>query len=434
MHSPARLAQWLLIAFLSSGTARASPPEPLDFPARAAALEVAGDPGSLVDAASLRRALGQPELAAADTERFFERLAADPHSAAAAANAYLDELADPALAPEPAVRETSLRRFLSLVSAAATSSALLAARTRAEILLAAQLWDQSCPLPAEKRSDSACIERIALRGGSDDLSLPKNKLARQRGLVPESEVDPCYEPPPFRYVVHARRPGPAREAQTLLAGALVRAQPKDALSSQLTDALAQARFLSAEPRFEAALAHSAPRGLDFDPNHPGRLRKAKARFSAWLKIRAEGPRLFPREQRLYEAVELGASAAWSLAAQARLAQLFLDLHTQLFHSPQPIRRPPPPRGISKTKWWTMFREPICCLPPDSLLLEEAQKSLKVCLENAARLTLYTPLVRSCREILEGLNRGESGKGDEILPLPNAQTALLVRSEPGGTAR
>jgi hypothetical protein len=434
MHSPARLAQWLLIAFLSSGTARASPPESLDFPARAAVLEVAGDPSSLVEAASLRRALGQPELAVADTERFFERLAADPQSAVAAANAYLDELADPALAPEPAVREASLRRFLSLVSAAAPSSALLAARTRAEVLLAAQLWDQSCPLPAEQRSDSACIERIDLRGGSYDLSLRKRWLARQRGLAPESEIDPCYEPPPFRYVVHARRPGPAREAQTLLAGALGRARPKDALSFQRTDVLAQARFLVAEPRFEAALAHSAPGGLDFDPNHPRRRRNAEARFSAWLRIRAEGPRLFPREQRLYEAAELGASAAWSLAAQARLAQLFLDLDTQLFHTPQVIRPPPPPRGISKTEWRTIFRDPICCLPPDSLWLEEAQKSLKVCIETAARLTLYTPFVRSCREILSGLDHYEFGKGDEILPLPNAQTVLLVRSEPGGTAR
>lgn len=97
---PARLVPWLLIASLSSGTARAAPPEPLDFPARAAALEAVSDPAALVEAASLRRALGQPELAAADTERFFEHLARAPAASAQAASAYLDQLPE-LIDPEP---------------------------------------------------------------------------------------------------------------------------------------------------------------------------------------------------------------------------------------------------------------------------------------------------------------------------------------------
>ena len=440
---PARLVPWLLIAFLSSGTARAAPPDPLDFPARAAALEAAADPSSLVEAASLRRALGQPELAASDTERFFAHLAKAPASSAQAAAAYLDQLPD-LIDPDPsfdaAPERADLRRFLASLPA---SPAFAAVRARAEIRLAARLWDASCTLPVEKRSDAACIQRFDSRGEYQPLTPAERAAFLPRRLPPGPPPEFCVVRPIVSYVVHPRVPSVASEAQSLLARALRRAEvlPGSAQSPQFQDALAQARFLQAEPRFEAALTRTFPPEYRFwDHGSKRKLRILNARFSAWIASRS-ALRSGVREQPFYEAVTENVrtpwredpSSPWTLAAHARLAQLYINAYAQsqivrLYH------RPPPPTGISVAEWAPIYHKFVCSEPYELGCNDPRSSHLLICISYALPFGLNNTFTRTCQDLLTRFRSDDEFALNEIRPAPTAQTALLFRSEPGGTMR
>lgn len=427
MRPPARLAQWLLIALLSSGTARAAPPDPLDFPARAAALEAAGDPSSLVEAAALRRALGQPELAVADTELFLVRLAKDPRGAAPAAAAYLDELADPALAPEPSAHEAVLRRLLAALPVSSREPAVSAVRARAEVLLAAHLWPQSCPLDPVRRDGDACVERIDAEREFYDRLRAERAAASRAGRRLDTRHLRCYDPPRLRYIVHTRQPALAREAQALVESALRRTLPlRKGLSNRpidpaLQNTLAHALFLRAEPRFEAAVATPMPTGLVFDPNRPRVLEVSKARFTSWLQVRAPTSFMIPRERPLYEAVLARSVPAWSLAAHTRGAQLLFDLNDQISRGPLPGPPPPPPRGMARDEWGTIFRESFC-EPTPNHLERPLTNALSDCLAAATDFP-DSPFARTCLALNYVLHPFEHSPAREIFAPPGATSPI-----------
>jgi hypothetical protein len=441
MDSPARLAPWLLIALLSSGTARAAQPDPLDFPARAAALEAAADPSSLLEAASLRRALGQPELAAADTARFFAHLAKDPASSAQAASAYLDQLPD-LIDPDPgldtAPERAALRRFLASLPASPAHAAL---RARAEIRLAARLWDASCTLPVEKRSDVACIQRFDTGDKYQPLTPAERAAFLPRRLPPGPPPEFCAVRPSISYVVHPRLPALASEAQSLLARALRRAEalPNSAQSPQLQDALAQARFLRAEPHFEAALTRTLPpeyRFLDHVPKH--RLRVLNAWFSAWIDSRfVFGTGLREKYKAVTENVDTPwreePPSPWTLAAHARLAQLHIDFEAQrqrvrLYH------RPPPPTGMSVAEWAPIYHRFVCTETDEFVCNDPRRDHLVICISYALPFSLNNAFTRTCQDLLTRFSPDDELLHNEIRPAPTAQTSLLFRSEPGVTMR
>ncbi|MFO0575487.1 MAG: hypothetical protein U1A78_15950 [Polyangia bacterium] len=426
---PARLVPWLLIALLAPGAARAVPPDPLDFPARAAAQEAAGDPSSLVEAAALRRALGQPELAVVDTERFLARLAKDPHDAVPAVAAYLDGLADPALAPEPADREAALRRLLAALPGSSRVPAVAAVRARAEVLLAAHLWPQSCPLDPARRDGDACVERIdAAREFHDRLSAER-AAARRAGRRPLTRHLACYDPPRFRYVVHPRLPALAREAQALVESALCRALPLRKGPSDrpsdlaLQDTLAHALFLRAEPRFEAAVAKQAPTGLVFDPSRPRATAASKARFGAWLRVRAPKSMMVPRERPLYEAVLARSVPAWSLAAHTRRAQLLFDLNDQISRPLPASPPPPPPPGMTRDEWDRIF-EGAWCEPTPDHLERPLTEALGDCLAASADFP-DSPFARTCLGLNYALRPSEHSRAREIFAPPAATPPLAA---------
>lgn len=441
MRPPARLAPWLLIAFLHTGTAwaappdpvdfpaRAAPPEPLDFPARAAALETAGDPSSLVEAAALRRALGQPELAAADTELFLVRLAKDPQAAAAAAETYLTEILDPETWPSPAAWQVALRRFLTALPASPNAPALAAVRARAEVLLAAHLWQQSCPLDPARRDGDACIERIDAGREFYDRIRAEEDAARRAGRRLDPRHLRCYRPPRFRYVVPPRVPALARAAQALVESALRQALPllngpSDRPSDPALQAtVAHALFLRAEPRFEAAVAKPAPTDLVFDPERPRAFAASKVRFTNWMRVRAPKSIMIPRERPLYEAVLARSVPAWSLAAQTRGAQLLFDLNDQISRPlpGPPPPPPPPPRGMTRDEWDRRFSESFC-EPTDDLLERPLKKALSDCLAAATDFP-DSPFARTCLALNAALSPSEHSPTGEIFASPGATSSL-----------
>lgn len=418
---------------------------PLDFPAHASALEAVDDPDSLVRAAVLRRALGEIDRADVDSARFLDQLAAAPGRAERAAGAYLAEFLDPAAWPDTVRWEAVLRRFLALVSGSAASPALQSVRTGAQVLLAAHLWQASCPLSPQQRSDAACIQRIDATAEYEASYRAKREAARQSGkpfaFVPSSCGAPLY-----RYVVPARRPALAREAQALLtqvlrrAPTLSRARPQD---TALQEAFARALFLRAEPRFEAALANRLPLDLFSSPKNPRRIATQRARLDAWLVARtnlpshgtlSQAPAV--REHTLYEAVTARGVPAWSAAAYARLAQLSLDVTDQWARArPEVIPKPPPPpAGMDPGEWAVIFQDAYCDQRrQDDLLFErETLAALTGCSDEAIGAALDTPYVRTCIELHDRLRPLETNLAREIFAPPSWQVPLAqARSEPTG---
>lgn len=426
----ARLVSWLLTAsvFLTTAPQRATgdplpvPPLPIDFAARAERLEATADPEALVQAAALRRALGQPAQASAAIERFLTQLRADPARCAPAAAAYLSEILDPALWPDPGRWQAALRSFLAALPEASPSAQLASVRARAEILLAADLWQASCPLDPDKRSDQACIERIDATAEHYARARAQRDAARRAGRRYVSTADPCYEPPLFRYVVH-RRSGLARAAQDLLTRALGRLKPLPS-GEMVREAQAHALFLKAEPRFEAALATRIPAGLAFDPQNPRKLEVSKARFTAWLEARIDLSVRRPREQTRYEAILALKVPAWSVAARARTAQLLFDIDDQMSHYPQPVHDRPKRKGSS-------FFDTVHCEPSYQLLAQFTDDSLLACSGEASELAPGSPYARTCLDLYRRLRPWLHDEALEVFTPPGWSVPVAeARSEPG----
>jgi hypothetical protein len=283
----------------------------------------------------------------------------------------------------------------------------------------------SCPLDPAQRSDSACIERIDAAKEYRAHTRAAREAARSAGRSYVPTTSRCYEPPRFRYVVHARNPAFTREAQALLVQALhrIESQPLDA---PLREALAHARFLQAEPRFEAALARRLPPGLSFDPNRPRTLAASKARFSAWLEARAIIGKLQPREHPLYDAVLAYNVPTWSMASRSRLLQLFLDLDDQI--NRYPYKWSPPPPSKQKEPY-----DELWCEPSDSFPRELLRDALNKCYNATTDLTRDNPYARTCLDLGQTIDPYWANEAPEIFASRTWQTPLAqVRYAPGGS--
>lgn len=443
---PAGLVTLIASLFLSlqfpASRVSADPPAnralPLDFPARASALEEAADPDSLVQAVLLRRALGEADRADVDTERFLGRIAAAPSPGTQAAATYLTEVLAPAAWPDPIRWEAAIRRFLAHLPVSAHSLALQSVRIQTEVLLAAHLWESSCSLDPQKRSDAACMQRIDATAEYRASRLRRTEAALRSGKMPASVPELC-EPPVYRYIVHSRHVAAAREAQTLLGTvlrrtpALSRALPSDAA---LKDAIAHAQFLVAEPRFESALAARLSLNLFAEARKPSQLRAGRARLHAWLRartnIRPDGTfrEAAVRESRLYQAIIARGVPAWSVAAYARIAQLSLNIVDQWLRGFPPsfsASTPPAPAGISQEEWAQLFHDASCSHEEDYIFERQIREALYSCNDEAIRGMLDTTYSRTCSELLRHLRYGNPNEALEIFAGPIWSSSLaLVR--------
>lgn len=442
---PASLVPWLLLVALvpvlpahraAADTVPELPPR-IDFPAQADTLEAAGDPSALVQAALRRRALGQPERAVADIDRYLSLLAASPERAGAAADLFVTEILDPETWPDPARWQDTLRRFLSAAKNA-TSPTIQSARVRAEVLLAAHLWQISCSLDPAQRSDVACIQRIDAVAELEAERRAVKEAVRRGETPPSSKRDFCEPSNRYRYVVHPRRAALAGEAQSLLTQALRRARALTKALRQdaaLQEAYAHALFLRSEPRFEAALAYRLPRAFHAElarsaglkpPRQAPFLRSwnktwLKARTNVSYRVSFREPAV--REQPFYQSVvDLGVPA-WSVAAYARLAQLSLNVTDQFRSSFMPLPSlPPPPAGLDQAEWPMLFQNAYCSFPSEDLMFErETRDAVFRCDDEAHRAGIDSPYLRICFDLHQ--RPFDTNEANEIFAAPTWHNPL-----------
>lgn len=419
----------VLLSLLGLGNrAQAAPPLVQPSLARedpavvATLLESDDNLAALSKAALLRRAIGPSSLATADIERFLSaltRLAAagsvTPLDAAAAA-AFLEDVLDEASWSDLALWQALLRRFLVALG----GSQLVAVRIRAEVALAAHLWRQSCPIQGD---DEACMKRLDAAALCEDAQAAAARSLRR--LHPGRYVEfPCTSPN-FAYRVYPRTASLASEAQQLLSGALrridsARVEPA-APGDPLDDAIAHALFLRAEPQFEASLAlvrwKEAPATLDPNPHRfdpaisRGTAARERRRFKAWYFGRMTNLQQV-RPQAAYQLVVAHDATPWAVAAQSRIAQLFLDYTDQVTGCAPPSVMEP---GYDPTR---VFR---CCYFGDEPPLAQAKQRLAECTRNGSLLA--NPYVGFCLAALGKLSPLDWQRASEISPQPTGPSRL-----------
>lgn len=377
----------------------ASPPlRGWDVEQAALEFEQSGTLPALARATAVRRSLGQLADAERDATRFYQVLATGPKDADAAAAAFLDDALDASIWSDSAAWESELRRFLKTLPKN-TSSGI---RLRAEVQLAAHLWQRSCPIAGDH---GACIQRI------DGVAEYRARLATEREAALRSgrsfQPDPCYEPPLFRFVVHKRDPALAHEAQDLVKRALGRSRSLSwEPGSPLDDAIAHALFLDSEPHMEAALKRRLPPGFDLYPHHRSGVSAEKApkleaeatrRMIAWMKSRfnlsLSSRTSHVKEEALYDRLRAHPASRWAAAAPARIGLLLFDLEQYVGSFPRvPLEAPP--------KGWPQYpAEPHCT----NIMVpwEEAmQTALAECMDASFGWPLEEPITDLCRVALE----------------------------------
>lgn len=251
---------------------------------------------------------------------------------------FFSDLCDEWESAEGRVDEPLLQGFRHAVS----RHPLPVLQIRASVRLAAWLWQESCPITGH---DGACIERYDAWPLCQAAQAELVRATKQKYPTAEVELlDPCTSGPQLAYRVFPRHRRLANEAQHLLQSTLAMAarrgiapqRPDDALA----DALAHAEFLRLEPHFEAQLAQprypGCPAQLDpwmalrHDRADMKLFRRAAAQILHWLQQRYGAPPFIGLvDEQRYAPVLAFPSTQWAAAAHARIAQLLLDLATQL---------------------------------------------------------------------------------------------------------
>jgi hypothetical protein len=129
--------------------------------------------------------------------------------------------------------------------------------------------------------------------------------------------------------------------------------------------------------------------------------------------------MIPRERPLYEAVLARSVPVWSLAVYTRGAQLLFDLNDQISRPPPG----PPPRGMSRDEWGTLFRDSFCEPAPDHLE-RPLTKALSDCLAAASDFP-DSPFARTCLALNYALRPFEHDPAREIFAPPTATSPLAA---------
>jgi hypothetical protein len=401
-----------LIALCQGEVDASSPSTVLRLAARpplevVAELEKEGSLTSLTRAVILRRAhwARDPQILA-DIERGLALLSTKNASAPFEVQAAEDFLVD-ALDLNESVSDEVWQPFMRRYIQAMTSAGQSALRLRAQVRLAAHLWERSCPIAGQ---DGACIERSRAESLCRKASQGRvSELVETRGAKRVREF--LCDLPRYVYRVHARNGVLAALAQGLIKDALHYAEGSKLIPQQpgdaIADALAHARFLQAEPYFEAALATTrypgAPATLDpseWDPNNPKELKRAKDQFGRWWEKRLLNLSTL-RDQAVLERPLAYPETRWAIAAHARLGQLFMDITDQITACKPPALPPPPPPGMAASDWENHFEPSGCgCWVGDPPYVQKMNHHLQACSDLSMESLLDTPQTRFCQEAVQ----------------------------------
>jgi tetratricopeptide (TPR) repeat protein len=190
-------------------------------------------------------------------------------------------------------------------------------------------WEKSC---RDKGVDGACVKIQRERA-------IRSKAKRRRGsALPER----CGQESKIKLTVLKRNPSDVASAQRHFktaisefgkgAGDNVSDKEKEMRIAAATYWASAARFSMAEAEYEKFLSIEFPEGMDFNPANEKKTKESTKRFLKW---KADKDKMGVKVNDLYSAVLGQGSAAWAIAAAARMAQISQNYADALYTAEVP---------------------------------------------------------------------------------------------------
>ncbi len=304
-------------------------------------------------------------------------------------------------------------------------------------------WKKSCP---QEGVNGAClkVERVAMNGRSKALYAINSKIKDKKKKLKEKLRTQCGPPTSSKITVYDRASKPASEGQKHFNEVLklwARGEAEKKLSSQVPNAgeaaardvfmrfaVAGAAFYQAEQVYEQFLKVKFPQGLDFqqptqfDSKRVAEAKKKKfedsqKKFLAYLTDKSKlaerlaGPS--KDKKGMYDFVLDYHVAHWTIAASARIGQIFADFVNQLYTAeiPKDLKE--------QDEWGNRPREIFCDALVDKAepIESKAVFGYDLCLKAATEQSWFNEWSTLCEVELNQLKPSEYPLAAEAKPEP-----------------
>ena len=403
-------------------------------------------PRALGNAYTFRVALGEYERALADMKEFVRLYGARRPREAADAFFQIGELHEKQ--GQTQLEVAHLEAYLRTWATKGTVDKQILAHFK----LGELYWKRSCPRPGEQ---GAClsVERLGTTARQrvfDEI----NRSRTGKRKVKERASNQCGPLSRSKITVLTRSPREARAAQQHFAAVLrlyaggaalskIPAGPEQRARAALaTSTAAGATFYQGERVYEDLLRLEFPEGLELQPpspQHPPRRAAAlKKKYDVEAKVlkayldqksrlaeALAGPN--PQSQGIYDRVLEFKVADWTIAALARMGQVWANYANQL--STAPI-----PKWLKQSDEWGRSPRDIYCDQLDEVadqLEDKALRGYRLCLQAAQQQSRFDVWSTMCEAELNQLRPNDFPTADEIRPQPGYAPVMMV---PAGVIR
>jgi hypothetical protein len=171
----------------------------------------------------------------------------------------------------------------------------------------------------------------------------------------------------------------------------------------------------ADAEYEEFLDIKFPEGMNFDPQKPKTVEKSKKRFADWLKKKSQ---VGAKVDAMYKEILNGNSAAWAIAAAARMGQIPQNFADGLYRAEVP--------AIARTGPYAedLYFAYCGALEDEAKPLEQRSiAAFTFCLEETTKRNWFNQWARLCEEELGQINPQDfpaalevHGEPDSVAPV------------------
>ena len=190
------------------------------------------------------------------------------------------------------------------------------------------LWRRSCKVVGV---DGACVKIVR------EKVLRRKMHRRHRSAFAKQMPKRCGETDRIVLTTIRRDRRRASEAQVYLRRAVqewrkAKHEIEADLAADAANWAMAAQFYLADAHYEAFLGIEFPENLDFNPEKPRAITQSRKRFAKWFELKM---RALSETNKLYLAIRNGKSAAWAIAAAARMGQIPQNFADGLYRAEVP---------------------------------------------------------------------------------------------------
>ena len=350
-------------------------------------------PKALSQAVTYRKGIGDDAQAIKNTEFFVKQYRRKQRQETAEALFSMTAIYEKQGKTEKVV--SHLKRYLKEYGSKGGRGRVVIANARIGELL----WEQSCKV---RGVDGACVKIVR------EKALRRRKKRRRRGGV--SVPKRCGEADRIVLTVIDRDKRRVKEAQSFLRRAIKEWEKGESGIDETQRALAAnwamaSKFYLAESQYESFLDLAFPEKLDFNPEKPKVVEKSKKRFAKWL---VQKNKLGSATNNAYDQILKGKSAAWAIAASARMGQIPQNMADGLYRAEVP--------AVARTGPYAEDLYFAYCGQLEDVAKPAEQRSIAAftfCLAETTKRNWFNRWAKLCERELGSINRQDFPPADEL---------------------